>query len=73
MVSVEPIETIIKTVLASGRLKDERPLSCIIVAPVECGKTSIIRKYCLKAENVFYTTDATAYGIIRDSNQLKPT
>jgi hypothetical protein len=71
MISVEPIETIIKAVLASGRLGDERPLSAIIVAPVECGKTSIIRKYCLKAENVFYTTDATAFGIIRDSNKLQ--
>lgn len=71
MIKVEPIETIIKCVLASGKLKDEKPLSLILIAPVECGKTSIIRRYCLKSSNVFYTTDATAYGIIRDTNQLK--
>lgn len=71
MIAVEPIEKILKCVLVSGRVKDEKPLSLIVIAPIECGKTSIIRKYCLKAGNVFYTTDATAYGIIRDSNQLK--
>lgn len=71
MINVEPIEKILKYVLASGRVKDEKPLSLIIIAPVECGKTSIIRKHRFKASNVFYTTDATAYGIIRDTNQLK--
>ena len=71
MISVEPIEKILKCVLASGKVGGERPLSLIIIAPVECGKTSIIRRYCLKAGNVFYTTDATAFGIVRDTNQLK--
>ena len=71
MVSVEPIEKILKCVLASGRVAGEKPLSLILIASVECGKTTIIRKYCLKSGNVFYTTDATAYGIIRDTDQLK--
>jgi hypothetical protein len=71
MVRVKPIERILKCVLASGKLKDEQPLSAIIIAPIECGKTSIINKYCLRAKNVFYTTDATAYGIIRDTNKLQ--
>jgi len=71
VISVEPIEKILRCVLASGRVKGDRPLSLIVVAPVECGKTSIIRKYCLKAGNVFYSTDATAFGIIRDTNQLR--
>jgi len=71
MINVEPIEKILKCVLASGKVKGEKPLSLILIASVECGKTTIIRKYGLKARNVFYTTDATAFGIIRDTNQLK--
>lgn len=71
MISVEPIEKILKCVLASGMVEAERPLSLIIIAPVECGKTSIIRRYCLKSNNVFYTTDATAFGILRDTDDLK--
>jgi hypothetical protein len=71
MINTEPIEKIIKCALASGRVKDERPLSLIVVANVECGKTTAIRNCCLQAKNVFYTTDATAYGIIRDTNKLK--
>lgn len=71
MVKLKPIKKIIKYVLASGKLKDEQPLSVIIIAPVECGKTSLIRRYCLEAENVLYLTDATAHGIIQDTNQLQ--
>jgi hypothetical protein len=71
LVNVESIEKIVKATLASGRLKDEKPLSCILIAPPEGAKTEIIRKHSLKTENVFYTTDATAYGIIRDTNQLQ--
>jgi hypothetical protein len=71
MIRVKPIQNILRYVLASGRLKDEKPLSAIIIAPIESGKTSIINKYCLRAKNIFYTTDATAYGIIRDTNQLQ--
>lgn len=71
MINAEPIEKILKATLASGRLKDEKPLSVIMIANPESGKTNTIRKYCLKSSNVFYTTDATAHGIIRDSNQLE--
>jgi hypothetical protein len=71
MVSVEPVEKIIIVVLASGKVKGEQPLSLFIIAPVECGKTSMLKKHCLRAGSVFYTTDATAFGIIRDTNQLR--
>jgi hypothetical protein len=53
MIKVEPVEKILRIVLASGKLKDEKPLSLLLIAPVECGKTSLIRRYCLKADNVF--------------------
>lgn len=60
-----------KIVLASAYLKGEKPLSAVFVADPESGKTEIIRKYCLRTDGIFYTTDATAYGIIRDTNYLK--
>jgi hypothetical protein len=62
MINVQPILKILRCVLASGKLKGERPLSAIFIAPVESGKTTIINRYCLKSKNVFYTTDATACG-----------
>ena len=71
MVKLEPIKKIIKYTLASGKLEDERPLSLIIIAPVECAKTSLIRRYCLNNENVLYRTDATAHGIVQDTHELK--
>lgn len=71
MVGVEPIEKIIRIALASGRVLKEKPLSIIIIANIESGKTSMIRRHCQKIKTVFYTTDATAYGIIRDTNQLR--
>jgi len=71
MVKLDPIERIIQIILASGKLKDEKPLSMILIAPIEAGKTSAIRKTCLKAEPALYLTDATAFGIIRVSNGLR--
>jgi hypothetical protein len=70
MIGVEPIEKLMKVALASGRVWGEKPLSLIIVAAIESGKTSMIRQHCRKIKTVFYTSDATAYGIIRDTNQL---
>jgi len=71
MVRLDPIEKILQIVLASGKIKGEKPLSAIVIAPVEAGKTSIIRRVCFKAEPALYLTDATAYGIIRASNGLR--
>jgi hypothetical protein len=71
MIGIDPIDKIIKCGLASGRIKNEKPLSEIIIGRIESGKTSMIRRRCQKRRTVFYTTDATAYGIIRDTNQLR--
>lgn len=71
MIKVDKILEIVKIVLASGYLRGEKPLSLVLISDVESGKTQIIRKYCLKTDGIMYTTDATAYGIIRDSNNLK--
>ena len=71
MLKVEPFFEIMRLVLASAYIEGEKPLSAVFVAEPESGKTEIIRKYCLKTDGIFYTTDATAYGIIRDTNYLK--
>jgi hypothetical protein len=71
MMNTEPLEELLRAILASGRLKDERPLSGIVISQVEAGKSQLIKGACLKAGTVFYTTDVTAYGIIRDTNNLK--
>jgi hypothetical protein len=71
MIMIEPIKKIVKYALASGKLKDERPLSVIIIAPVESAKTLVLRRYCLKAKNCLYMTDVTAHGILKESSQLK--
>lgn len=71
MINTDKLEYIIKCILASGYIKNERPLSLLIVSGAEAGKTTLIRKYCLKSDGIFYTTDATAYGIIRDTNGLR--
>jgi len=71
MINVEDIEKLIKYALISGRLKDEKQLSLLFISTVETGKTTVIRKHCLKCNRVFYTTDATAYGIIKETNNLR--
>jgi len=71
MIGLDDLEKIVRYTLASGYVKGDKPLSILLIADVESGKTTIIKKYCLKADNVFYTTDATAYGIIRDTTSLK--
>jgi len=71
MVKIEPIRKIVKYALASGKLNDEKPLSVIIIAPVESAKTLVLRRYCLKAENCLYMTDVTAHGILKESDQLR--
>lgn len=70
MISTEIIESFVKYALASAKLVSEKPLSLLIVGEPESGKSSNIKKYCLKCDGVLYTTDATAYGLIRETDNL---
>lgn len=49
----------------SGKVKGEKPLSLIIVANPESGKTEVLRSF-KESDGVVYMTDCTAYGIMRD-------
>lgn len=65
MINVEPIKKIIECVLISPYVKDEKPLSLLIVAKAESGKTSIMKLY-REVKGVTYITDCTAHGLTRD-------
>ena len=63
MIGLEELETLIKIILFTGWIKDERPVSALIVAKPESGKTDLVRK-AQRVKGVLYLTDATAWGII---------
>lgn len=64
MIKVNRILRIIELAIYSGYLKGEQPVSVLITAPPEAGKTNMVLKFadnkgCLELD------DATAYGIVR--------
>ena len=59
------IEKMIELAIWSGYVKNERPISLILVANPENGKTSALLKYA-KNKGLCTLTDVTAYGIRRD-------
>ena len=71
MINLEEIERIIRLAVLSGRIKNEIPLSLMIISEQEAGKSSVIRKNSQLQRSVMYVTDATAYGIIRDTQNLE--
>lgn len=71
MIGLEILDKLIYYVLQSARLKDEKPLSLIILAKAESGKTQSIFANTLNCPQALVQTDATAYGIIKASDNLK--
>jgi len=65
MISIEILEHIVKLVLYSAYLKDEEPLSLIIVAKPESGKTELLKQFRYN-KGIAYKSDFTAYGLMRD-------
>jgi len=55
----------IELVIWSGLIKDEKPLSLMIVASAESGKTQALMKYNIN-DGIAYMTDCTAFGLQRD-------
>jgi len=52
-------------VLLSAYVRDAKPVSLLIIAHPESGKTEVMRKFAVN-KNVAYLSDVTAYGIQRD-------
>jgi hypothetical protein len=65
LVHVEPLQKIIECALISPYIRNEKPISLLIVAKAESGKTSTMKLY-RQNKGIVYVTDCTAYGITRD-------
>lgn len=65
LISVEPLKKIIECALISPYIKNEKPISLLIVAKAESGKTSTMKLY-RQNKGIVYVTDCTAYGLTRD-------
>ena len=65
MIGVEKLTEIVELVLMSGYLKNEKPLSLLVVADAESGKTEVLKKFAF-SNGVCYLTDVTAHGITKE-------
>jgi hypothetical protein len=65
LINVEPLKKIIECALISPYIKNEKPISLLIVAKAESGKTSVMKQY-RQNKGIVYVSDCTAYGITRD-------
>jgi hypothetical protein len=65
LIKMEPLKTIIECALISPYIVNEKPLSLLIVAKPESGKSSVMKQY-RENQGIVYLTDCTAYGITRD-------
>lgn len=65
LVRLELLKKIIECTLVSPYIKKEKPISLLIVAKAESGKSSAMKLY-RENKGIVYMTDCTAYGITRD-------
>lgn len=71
MIKTEVLESIISSALFSAYIAEEKPLSLLVTAKVESGKTAIAVKFKDNSK-IKYLTDATAFSIWRDlSDQIE--
>ena len=65
MIGIYTILGLLELVVLTGHLKGEQPVSPLVTAPPEAGKTSIVMKF-VPNEGLVVLTDCTAFGIMRD-------
>jgi len=65
VIQVDLLKKIVKCAVISPYIKGEKPISLMIVAKPESGKTTTMKVY-RNNKGIQYLTDATAYGITRD-------
>ena len=68
MIGINTILGLLELVVLTGHIRGEQPVSALVTAPTEAGKTSIIMKF-VSNEGLVVLTDCTAYGIMRDYGQ----
>lgn len=65
MIELEPIEKLIKLTIMTGRLEGVRPLSALIVAPMESAKTEIVAEFATN-DGVLYLNNFTPTSFTED-------
>ena len=65
MIGIDNITNLLELVVWSGHIRGEQPVSAMLTAPPEAGKTSMVMKYASN-ERLVVLTDCTAFGIMRD-------
>lgn len=69
MIRIEEIKKITELVFESGRIKNARPLSLMLVAGAGSGKTEIITSF--KGKNIVTATDLSYMGLIKIMEENK--
>lgn len=64
MEKLNPITDILKRVVASGFIKNIRPMSALVVAPVGGGKTTTLQRFNIN-EQLLGLSDCTPYGLTK--------
>lgn len=64
MIGTEKLDHLISTILMSAHIAGERPLSALIVARVESGKTELLQRFA-RNPGILLLDDSTAFGITR--------
>ncbi len=65
LIKMESLKKITECAIISPYIKGEKPVSLLIIAKPESGKSSVMKKY-RENKGIVYVTDCTAYGITRD-------
>jgi hypothetical protein len=65
MVNLQPLQKIVECTIYGPYIQDEKPISLLVVAKPESGKTSVLKMY-RENRGIVYVTDCTAYGLTRD-------
>lgn len=73
MIKTSELKDLIKTILYSGYVANEKPLSVMFVADVGSGKSEILNSFKLN-DNIAFFTDVTYMGLIKvlqDSKEIR--
>lgn len=70
MEKLQPIQEILERIIASGFVKNAKPLSGIVVAQVGAGKTVSVTQF-VKNDNVLGLSDLTPYGLTKLLSEIK--
>lgn len=65
LLGLSALRETVETVLFTPYIKNEKPVSLLIVAKPESGKTAVLKSY-VQNKGIVYITDCTAYGLSRD-------